>query len=150
MLCVCALAFGQDAPRTPDRSATVVKAQEALRADGSRPGDELLDCEQIGVELAGLFGQMGPQLDTLFGAAERANAEANRTQQMLAVRQATEGPARMARSVAEGLLAGTNPVAAAALARAGAVRDQIPWRGPPRKDKAAMPPISPPRMLPPA
>ena len=123
LLCVPALGFAQGTGANVDRSATVRSAQEAMRADGSRPGDEQLSCEAIGEEMAGLFGAMNPELDTLFTAAERANAETQRTQQMLAARSAIEGPALMARSIAEGALAATNPVAAAGLARAAAIQD---------------------------
>jgi hypothetical protein len=125
MTCVPMLAPAQGAGPAVDRGATVRKAQEALRADGSHPGDETLSCEAIGEEMAGLFGQMDPELSTLFSAAQRANEETNRTQQVLAARTATEGPALMARAVAEGMLAGTNPAAAAALSRAGIVQDQL-------------------------
>ena len=113
------------ADATVDRGATARKAEAALRADGSRPGDDTLTCEQIGEEMAGLFGKMDPELSTLFGAAERANEETKRAEQALAARNAIEGPALMARALAEGALEATNPAAAAALGRARAVEDQL-------------------------
>lgn len=124
LLAMSALAPAQTMNPGVDRTATIRKAEEAMRTDGSRPGDDTLSCEAIGAEMAGLWGQMDPETSALFAAAERANEETRRSQEVLAARSATEGPALMARSLAEGMLGATNPAAAAMLARAAAIQDQ--------------------------
>lgn len=121
--CLPAVVVAQGMSPVPDRTATVRKAQEAMQMDGSRPGDDKLSCEAIGAEMAGLWGQMDAETSKLFAAAERANDEVNQTQQVLAARATTEGPALMARSMAEGMLAATNPAAAALMARMAALQD---------------------------
>ncbi|MBM5810575.1 MAG: hypothetical protein FJ191_01220 [Gammaproteobacteria bacterium] len=75
------------------------------------PADEELGCDQIGEQMAAIFGN--DEFQTMLEDAEAANEAVNKTSQKAAARQQAEAPGLVARSMAEAAMA-TNPVTAAA------------------------------------
>lgn len=72
-------------------------------------GDEDLSCDQIGEQMAAIFGN--GEFQTMLEDAEAANQAVNKTSKTAKARQQAEAPGLVARSMAETAMA-TNPVTA--------------------------------------
>lgn len=72
-------------------------------------GDEELSCDQIGEQMAAIFGNS--EFQTMMADAEAAEQAVNKASQKAKARQKAEAPGLVARSMAESAMA-TNPVTA--------------------------------------
>jgi hypothetical protein len=72
-------------------------------------GDEDLSCDQIGEQMAAIFGN--GEFQTMLEDAEAANQAVNKTSKTAKARQQAEAPGLVARSMSETAMA-TNPVTA--------------------------------------
>lgn len=86
-------------------------AEQILKGDAARAGDDDLTCDQIGEQMQSMFDGM-EDMSTMLSSAARADEEIRRSQAEIAARTAVEAPVIMAQSAAEAALA-MNPAAAA-------------------------------------